>query len=175
MWTRLRALMPERRGILAIDDTGFPKQGTHSVGVKRQYCGALGKMGNCQIGVSTALIGALVWPSSCELYLPKEWTDDADRRDAVRVPASVRFREKWRIALAQVREVITAGFAIEAVVADADYGTTTAFRDRARAPGAALCRRDSRAAAMPGCRRQHGVQTARGHRARPAGIAPGAG
>jgi len=128
VWTRLRALIPERRGILAVDDTGFPKQGTHSVGVKRQYCGALGKTGNCQVGVSTALIGALVWPTSCELYLPREWAEDADRRDAARVPASVRFREKWRIALAHIREVITAGFEIEAVVADADYGTTTGFR-----------------------------------------------
>jgi SRSO17 transposase len=128
VWTRLRALIPERRGILAVDDTGFPKQGTHSVGVKRQYCGALGKTGNCQVGVSTALIGALVWPTSCELYLPREWAADADRRDAARVPASVRFREKWRIAVAHIREVITAGFEIEAVVADADYGTTTGFR-----------------------------------------------
>jgi SRSO17 transposase len=128
MWVRLRQLIPERAGILAIDDTGFPKQGVGSVGVKRQYCGALGKTGNCQVGVTTALIGALVWPTSCELYLPKEWAADADRRDQVRVPRTVRFREKWRIALAHVRTVIKAGFTIEAVVADADYGTTTAFR-----------------------------------------------
>jgi SRSO17 transposase len=56
MWARLRALIPERRGLLAVDDTGFPKQGPHSVGVKRQDCGALGKTGNCQVGVSTAFI-----------------------------------------------------------------------------------------------------------------------
>lgn len=129
LWTRLRALIPERRGILAVDDTGFPKQGTQSVGVKRQYSGALGKTGNCQVGVSTALIGpTLVWPTSCELYLPQEWAADAERRDKARVPAAVRFREKWRIALAHVRQVQRAGFAIDAVVADADYGTTTAFR-----------------------------------------------
>ena len=100
VWARLRALIPERRGILAVDDTGFPKQGTHSVGVKRQYCGALGKTGNCQIGVSTALIGALVWPTSCELYLPKEWAEDADRRDAARVPPRCAFgrsgASRWR-------------------------------------------------------------------------------
>ena len=129
MWTRLRALIPERRGILAVDDTGFPKQGTESVGVKRQYSGALGKTGNCQVGVSTALIGpTLVWPTSCELYLPQEWATDAARRDKARVPATVRFREKWRIALAHVRQVRQAGLVIDAVVADADYGTTTAFR-----------------------------------------------
>jgi SRSO17 transposase len=129
MWTRLRALIPERHGVLAVDDTGFPKQGRHSVGVKRQYCGALGKTGNCQVGVTTALIGpTLVWPTSCELYLPKEWAADADRRDETRVPSTVRFREKWRIALSHIREVKTAGFDIEAVVVDADYGTITAFR-----------------------------------------------
>ena len=129
MWTRLRELIPDRRGILAVDDTGFPKQGTHSVGVKRQYCGTLGKTGNCQVGVTTALIGpTLVWPTSCELYLPHEWATDADRREQARVPSRVRFREKWRIGLAHVRHVTKAGFDIEAVVADADYGTTTAFR-----------------------------------------------
>lgn len=129
MWTRLRELIPERHGMLAVDDTGFPKQGRHSVGVKRQYCGALGKTGNCQVGVTTALIGpTLVWPTSCELYLPKEWAADPDRRDEVRVPSTVRFREKWRIALSHIREVKKAGFEIEAVLVDADYGTITAFR-----------------------------------------------
>ena len=129
VWTRLYALIPDRGGILAVDDTGFPKQGTQSVGVKRQYCGALGKTGNCQVGVSTALIGpTLVWPTSCELYSPAEWAGDPDRRDQARVPIKVRFREKWRIGLAHIRTVLKAGFAIEAVVADADYGTTTGFR-----------------------------------------------
>jgi SRSO17 transposase len=128
LWTRLRALIPERRGILAIDDTGFPKQGTQSVGVQRQYCGALGKTGNCQVAVSTALIATTVWPTSCELYLPRDWAADADRRDQARIPAGVRFREKWRIAVAHVRTILAAGLSIDAVVADADYGTTTAFR-----------------------------------------------
>jgi SRSO17 transposase len=129
VWARLRALIPDRSGILAVDDTGFPKQGTHSVGVKRQYCGALGKTGNCQVAVTTALIGpTLVWPTSGELYLPRDWADDSERREKVRVPERVRFREKWRMALAHIRELTKAGFAIEAVVADADYGTTTGFR-----------------------------------------------
>lgn len=129
LWTRLRELIPERQGVLAVDDTGFPKQGSQSVGVQRQYCGALGKTGNCQVAVTTALIGAqLVWPTSCELYLPADWAADAERRDKARVPATVRFREKWRMALAHIRAVRQAGFAIRAVVADADYGSTTAFR-----------------------------------------------
>jgi SRSO17 transposase len=129
VWTQLRALVPVRSGILGLDDTGFPKQGTHSVGVKRQYCGALGKIGNCQVAVSTVLIGAkLVWPLSFELYLPKEWLTDPARRHKARIPDRLRFREKWRIGLAHVRQVLKAGFALTAVVADADYGSTTGFR-----------------------------------------------
>ena len=129
VWQRLRAVVPERTGILAIDDTGLPKQGRQSVAVKRQYSGTLGKTGNCQVAVSSLLIGAqLVWPLSCELYVPREWIDDAARRTKVGLPARVYFREKWRIALAHVRAVRAAGFSVTAVVADADYGTTTAFR-----------------------------------------------
>jgi SRSO17 transposase len=129
VWTQLRTVVPVRTGILAIDDTGFPKQGRHSVGVQRQYCGALGKVGNCQVAVSSALIAdGRTWPLAWDLYLPKAWTEDAARRDAVGVPPTVRFREKWRIALAQVRTAVAAGFTITGVVADADYGANAAFR-----------------------------------------------
>lgn len=128
VWERLRERVPERCGILAIDDTGLPKQGKASVGVKRQYSGTLGKTGNCQVAVSSALIGQLVWPLTCELYLPQEWITDAARRTEARLPASVRFREKWRIALAHVRAVLHSGFQLTAVVTDADYGTTVGFR-----------------------------------------------
>jgi SRSO17 transposase len=129
VWTHLRTVVPIRTGILAIDDTGFPKQGTQSVGVQRQYCGALGKIGNCQVAVSSALIAdGRTWPLAYDLYLPVAWTDDATRRAAAGVPATVRFREKWRIALAQVRAIRQAGFAITGVVVDADYGSNAAFR-----------------------------------------------
>jgi SRSO17 transposase len=129
LWVRLRELIPLRSGILAIDDTGFPKQGKHSVGVKRQYCGALGKVGNCQVAVSTVLLGdRLAWPISFELYLPEEWATDADRRARARIPDRVRFRQKWRIALSHVRRVLKAGFHLTGVVADADYGSIAAFR-----------------------------------------------
>jgi SRSO17 transposase len=129
VWTHLRTVVPVRTGILAIDDTGFPKQGTQSVGVQRQYCGALGKIGNCQVAVSSALIAdGRTWPLAFDLYLPASWTNDAARRAAVGIPPTVRFREKWRIALAQVRAIRQAGFTITAVVVDADYGSNVAFR-----------------------------------------------
>jgi SRSO17 transposase len=129
VWTHLRTVVPVRAGILAIDDTGFPKQGTQSVGVQRQYCGALGKIGNCQVAVSSALIAdGRTWPLAFDLYLPSSWTEDTARRAATGIPPTVRFREKWRIALAQVRAVLKAGFALTAVVVDADYGSNAAFR-----------------------------------------------
>lgn len=129
VWTQLRAVVPVREGILALDDTGFPKQGSQSPGVQRQYCGALGKIGNCQVAVSSALIAdGRTWPLAFELYLPTSWTEDAARRAAAGIPATVRFREKWRIALGQIRTVLQAGFTITGVVVDADYGATAAFR-----------------------------------------------
>ena len=129
LWTRLRALVPSRRGILAVDDTSFPKQGHHSVGVQRQYCGALGKIANCQVAVSTVLLDDHVaWPLSFELYLPQTWCTDGTRRTKARVPETLRFREKWRIALTHIRQVLKAGFHLTAVVTDADYGARTAFR-----------------------------------------------
>jgi SRSO17 transposase len=129
VWAQLRAVVPVRAGILAIDDTGFPKQGTQSPGVQRQYCGALGKIGNCQVAVSSALIAdGRTWPLAFDLYLPASWTDDAERCAAAGIPPTIRFREKWRIALAQVRTVLQAGFTITGVVVDADYGAHAAFR-----------------------------------------------
>jgi SRSO17 transposase len=129
LWTRLADVVPERRGVLALDDTGLPKQGRHSVGVKRQYSGTLGKTGNCQVAVSSLLIAKdLVWPLSCELYLPHDWLDDDARRAEAGIPSRLRFREKWRIALAQVRAVLKRGFQLTAVVTDADYGSIVGFR-----------------------------------------------
>lgn len=129
LWTRLRAVLPVRAGLVAVDDTGLPKQGRHSPGVQRQYCGALGKIGNCQLAVSTVLItDGVTWPLGCDLYLPQVWIADPDRCAQAGIPDTVRFREKWRLALSQLRRTLKAGFTITAVLADADYGTTTAFR-----------------------------------------------
>lgn len=129
VWTRLRAELPIRRGVLLVDETSFPKYGTHSVAVARQYCGALGKIANCQVAVSTALLAdRQVWPTTMELYLPQEWAQDVDRRERAGIPRRMLFRQKWRIALTHIRQVRAAGLAIEAVLADAAYGNVQAFR-----------------------------------------------
>ena len=81
-----------------VDDTGFPKKGKHSVGVARQYCGQVGKQDNCRVAVS---LSVATWSSSLpiayRLYLPKEWAEDAERRDKTEVPARVEFQTKPEI------------------------------------------------------------------------------
>lgn len=114
-----------------IDDTGFPKQGTHSVGVARQYCGMLGKQDNCQVAVSVSLAsqgGSL--PVAWQLYLPQEWCDDETRRQKAGVPKDVAFATKPDIALAQIERLLSQGAPKYCVLADAAYGTETAFRER---------------------------------------------
>lgn len=128
VWRRLLEVLPERRGILILDDTGFPKQGRQSVGVGRQYSGTLGKIGNCQVAVTGALWnGRRAWLVGSELYLPKDWLTE-ERRAKARIPRRVQFREKWRQALSLLRRVLAAGLHLEAVVADAGYGDSTGFR-----------------------------------------------
>jgi SRSO17 transposase len=121
--------LPVRRGVLLVDETSFPKHGDQSVGVARQYCGALGKIANCQVAVSTALFTAQqAWPTTMELYLPDDWAADADRRDRAAIPRTVHFRPKWRIALTHIRQVRASGLQIDGVLADAAYGNVHAFR-----------------------------------------------
>ncbi|HEX2342138.1 MAG TPA: IS701 family transposase [Vicinamibacterales bacterium] len=129
IWRRLLEILPERRGVLIIDGTSFPKQGPHSVGVARQYCGALGKIANCQVAVTAALwTGTRAWLLGALLYLPQSWSEDANRRAATRIPSMVSFQEKWRQALALIRRARAAGLHLTAVVADAEFGDITAFR-----------------------------------------------
>src|SRR5256884_7275840 len=113
-----------------IDDTGFPKKGTHSVGVARQYCGQLGKQDNCRVAVS---LSVATWSSSLpiayRLYLPKEWAEDSERREKTEVPKEVEFQTKPEIALDQIRAVVTANLDRGVVLADAAYGINTEFRD----------------------------------------------
>jgi SRSO17 transposase len=113
---------------LVLDGTGFPKQGSASVGVARQYSGTLGKVGNCQVAVTAALwTGVQAWCVGALLYLPQTWLTPAQRARG-KIPETVRFQEKWRLALTLLRQVRAAGIAITAVVADAEFGDCTTFR-----------------------------------------------
>jgi len=108
----------------------FPKKGKHSVGVARQYCGQLGKQDNCQVAVSLSLAstqGSI--PIAYQLYLPKDWAADPQRRKTAGVPEDLAFATKPEIALAQMRQAISSGVRRGVVLADAGYGDETAFRD----------------------------------------------
>src|SRR3954470_630373 len=124
-----------------VDDTGFPKDGTASPGVARQYSGTLGKVGNCQVGVSiSAVTDVASCPLNWRLFLPERWDDACaisseaaavawHRRERAGIPAEQRHREKWRLALDMLDEL--AGWALTppVVVADAGYGDIAEFRD----------------------------------------------
>src|SRR5688572_11142866 len=96
--------------VLVVDDTALVKQGRHSVGVKRQYCGQLGKTANCQALVSLTLARAEVPVCvGLRLVLPEDWCADAGRRTAAGVPEAVGYRPKWQIALDEIDRVLAAG------------------------------------------------------------------
>ena len=112
-----------------IDDTGFPKKGSHSVGVARQYCGQLGKQDNCQVAVSLSVAthqGSL--PVAYRLYLPKDWADDTARRAIAGVPDNIRFQTKPEIALQQLREALADGVPSATALMDPAYGNDSKLR-----------------------------------------------
>ncbi|HYA80444.1 MAG TPA: IS701 family transposase, partial [Methylocystis sp.] len=112
-----------------VDDTGFQKKGSHSVGVARQYCGRLGKTDNCQIAVTLSIANCHVsLPIAYRLYLPEDWANDTERRKKAHVPGDVAFRTKPQIALAQIEAAVNAGVAPGTVLADAAYGSDGEFR-----------------------------------------------
>src|SRR5262249_32120720 len=127
-------------GFLILDDTGFPKQGSHSVGVARQYSGTLGKIGNCQIGVTLQYATAHeVVCLDADLYLPEEsWADDTDRLEAAGVPKEVGYRPKWRIGLTLLARAKANGVT-GVVLADYAYGDVTEFRQTLDAEGWRYC------------------------------------
>ena len=112
-----------------VDDTGFPKQGKHSVGVARQYCGQIGKHDNCQAAVSLSVStwGASL-PIAWRLYLPEVWCKDAERCRQAGVPEEIAFQTKPEIAVEQVRRALEQKIPVGVVLADAGYGNGTAFR-----------------------------------------------
>jgi len=126
-----------------IDETSFPKAGHLSVGVSRQYCGALGKIANCQVAVTLNYTGqsqaghtgsaALGW----RLFLPREWTEDPERRAQAHVPEEVGYRTKNQLALELLRETVERGLPAAPVLADSDYGDDYSFRVALRELGCA--------------------------------------
>ena len=111
------------------DDSSFPKQGTHSVGVARQYCGQLGKPDNCQVAVSLSVANDHAsLPIAYQLFLPEVWANDPARRVTAGVPAAIGFQTKTVIALGQLRQALAAGVPVGILLGDAAYGDETAFR-----------------------------------------------
>jgi SRSO17 transposase len=119
-----------------VDDTGFPKQGKHSVGVARQYCGQIGKHDNCQAAVS---LSVSTWnaslPIAWRLYLPEVWCEDSERRRKAGIPEGIEFQTKPAIALEQMRQAIEQKVPVGVVLADAAYGNGTQFRAAVSALG----------------------------------------
>ena len=112
-----------------IDDTSYPKQGTHSVGVHHQYCGQLGKQANCQVAVTLSIANHHAsLPIAYRLYLPEVWAEDAARRKKAHVPEGIAFKTKPQIALEQIRWACAAGVARGVALMDASYGSNSALR-----------------------------------------------
>lgn len=139
VWERLARRMTAELApdpVWVLDDTGFPKQGRHSVGVERQYSGTLGKTANCQVAVSLHQVGPeestiLGW----RLYLPESWIQDAERRAEAGIPEAVGFRTKWQLALELIDQALAWGLRGRVVLADTAYGEVTAFREGLEARG----------------------------------------
>jgi SRSO17 transposase len=112
-----------------VDDTGFPKKGSHSVGVARQYCGQVGKQDNCRVAVS---LSVATWsaslPIAFRLYLPESWTENKKKRKEGGIPEEIQFQTKPQIALAQIKKAVEEEVTRGVVVADAGYGVDGRFR-----------------------------------------------
>jgi SRSO17 transposase len=119
----------DEEGIGVVDETGFLKKGTHSVGVKRQYSGTAGKVENCQVGtfLSYATPQGHVFLDRC-LYLPEEWCNDPVRRRQAKVPEEVLFQTKPEQAMAMLQHAWAQGVPMRWVTGDEVYGDSTALR-----------------------------------------------
>jgi SRSO17 transposase len=118
--------------VLVLDPSAFAKKGTGSCGVARQWCGRLGKVENCQVGVFAGYVTAAgSAPVDRQLYLPEDWADDAERRERTHVPAGATFQERWRIAVTLVDRV-GQDLAFGWVAGDDEFGRASAFRAQLR-------------------------------------------
>ncbi len=114
-----------------IDDTSFPKCGSHSVGVSHQYCGQLGKQANCQVAVSLSVANhAASLPVAYRLYLPESWASDEKRRKKAGVPEDIEFQTKPKIALQQIEWACAAGIPRGVALMDCAYGSDLSLRRR---------------------------------------------
>jgi SRSO17 transposase len=126
--------MGDENAVMCVDETGFPKKGTKSVGVKRQYSGILGRVDNCQVGVFVNYVsrGEHVLLDR-RLYLPEEWAEDLPRRREAGVPDAVVFRTKPELALGMVEEAVAAKVPFRWVTGDSVYGDSPTFVQGLRA------------------------------------------
>lgn len=135
MRQQVREELSDDDAVIVLDPSSFPKKGSHSCGVDRQWCGRLGKKDNCQIGVFLSYVSAKGHaPLGRRLYLPKGWADDPDRRKRCHVPADVTYRKTWEIAHDLLR-----GGASDLphrwIVGDDEFGRASEFRAALRSEG----------------------------------------
>jgi SRSO17 transposase len=129
LWRKCDELLGGESSYAIVDDTCLPKKGTESVGVAHQYCGALGKQANCQCLVSLTLArNDFFVPIALRLFLPQGWVEDRARCERAKVPSTIGYRPKWRIALDEIDRVHAAGLRFGSVLADAAYGSCAEFR-----------------------------------------------
>ena len=124
--------MEERDPMVAwvIDDTGFLKQGKHSVGVQRQYTGSAGKTANCQVGVSLSITTPTEHlPIDFALFLPESWTEDPERLRKAKVPEGTTFKTKHDLALEMIEQAVRDNIPGKIVLADSFYGHSRPFRE----------------------------------------------
>lgn len=128
----VREELAEPDGVVVIDPSSFPKKGTESCGVDRQWCGRLGKVDNCQVGVFLVYAAKANYaPLDRQLYLPKEWAKDKDRREKCHVPPKIKFQEKWQIALGLLDRSLT-DLPHGWIAADDEFGRVSQFRAKLR-------------------------------------------
>src|SRR5436305_8340422 len=126
--THVREQLAEPDGVVVIDPSAFPKKGTESCGVARQWCGRLGKVDNCQVGVFLAYAATTGYaPLDRRLYLPEDWADNLVRRQKCHVPPEVEFQEKWPIALDLLDRSLP-GLSHGWITGDDEFGRPSAFR-----------------------------------------------
>src|SRR5512135_3358878 len=124
----VRETLAEPDGVVVLDPSGFPKKGTESCGVARQWCGRLGKVENCQVGVFLAYAAKAGYaPLDRRLYLPEGWAADEARREKCHVPPGVEFQEKWRIALDLLDRSLP-GLPHGWITGDDEFGRAAGFR-----------------------------------------------